>query len=70
MAGYAYPRQSYGSTDLNPQPPPRLMRAYIHLGCVGFKGEMGDPKKTNVVTQNISGEEEDAAAIIADGGSH
>ena len=31
---------------------------------------MGDPKKTNVVTQNTSVEEEEAAAIIADAGSH
>ena len=40
------------------------------FGLLGFKGEMGDPKKTNVVTPNTSGAEEEAAAIIADVGSH
>ena len=42
----------------------------IHLGCLGFIGEMGYPQKTNAVTQNNSGEEGEAAAIIADVGSH
>ena len=42
----------------------------IYLGCLGFRGEMGYPKNTNVVTQNTSGEEEESAAIIADAGSH
>ena len=42
----------------------------IHLGCLGFIGYMGGPKKTNVVTQNTSGEEEEAVAIIAYAGSH
>ena len=31
---------------------------------------MGDPKKTNVVTQNNLGKEEEAAVIISYTGSH
>ena len=31
---------------------------------------MRDPKNTDVVTQNTSDKEEEAAAIIADAGSH
>ena len=38
--------------------------------CLGFIGERRDTKKTNVVTQNTSGKEVDAAEIIADAGSH
>ena len=39
-------------------------------GCLSFRGEMRDPKKTNVVTQNTSDEEKEAAALITDAGSH
>ena len=42
----------------------------LHLGCLGFREDMRVPKNTNVVTHNKSGEEEEAAAIIADAGSH
>ena len=42
----------------------------IHLGFLGFRGEMKDHKINNVVTQNTSGKEEKAVAIIAEVGSH
>ena len=37
----------------------------IHLGFLSFRGDL-DPKNTNVVTQNTSDEEDEAAAIISD----
>ena len=39
-------------------------------GFLGFRGEMKDHKINNVVTQNTSGKEEKAVAIIAEVGSH
>ena len=39
-------------------------------GFMGFRGEMRDTIKTNVVVQTTSDEEGEAALIIADVGSH
>ena len=38
--------------------------------CLSFRGEIRDPKNTNVVTQNTSYKEEESVVIIADAGSH